>query len=173
MSIPGRFTAEAEDSFVVFMIGMRVNRVWAVHKWVPVFKAMGGMISELYQNPELGFLGTEYFLQWRGVSLLQYWRSYDQLEQYARGGIHLKAWRNFNRAVGTDGTVGIYHETYIVQPGQYECLYNNMPKFGLAKATKHIPAVGRWETSRRRMGGHNDPAVATPSNPEAADQTIS
>lgn len=40
-----------------------------------------------------------------------------------------------------------------------------MPKFGLAKAGKHIPAVGRMETSKRRMGGENEPAVPSPNNP--------
>jgi hypothetical protein len=163
--IPGRFAAEMEDSFVVFVIGMRINRLIAFHKWIPVAKAMGPMIKELYQNPDLGFISTEFFWNWRGITLLQYWRSYEQLEKYARGGIHLKAWINFNKSVGTDGTVGIYHETYMIQPGQYECIYGNMPKFGLAKAGRHIPAVGRMETSKRRMGGENDPAVPTPNNP--------
>lgn len=165
--IPGRFTAETEESFVVFMIGMRVNRLWAVRKWWPVFRAMNGMIRELYEHPEVGFLHTEFFIHWRGVSLLQYWKSYEHLEQYARGGIHLEAWKKFNHTVGTDGTVGIYHETYIIQPKQYEALYNNMPIFGLAKATQHIPATGRWETARRRMGGQNEPAVPSPPNPES------
>jgi hypothetical protein len=168
--IPGRYAAETEHSFVVFLIGMRINRLFAFRKWVPVAKAMGPMLQELYRNPDLGFLGAEYFLQWRGIMLVQYWRSYEHLDKYARGGIHLEAWKRFNRAIGTDGTVGIYHETYIVQPGQFECVYNNMPKFGLAKATKHVPAVGRMETSRRRMGGDNDPAVPTPPNPGVTSQ---
>jgi hypothetical protein len=163
--IPGRYSAQMEDSFVVFVIGMRINRIFALHKWIPVVKAMGPMIKELYQNPELGFMSTEFFWNWRGITLLQYWRSYEQLEKYARGGIHLKAWKHFNKSIGTDGTVGIYHETYMIQPGQYECIYGNMPKFGLAKAGRHIPAVGRMETSKRRMGGENDPAVPTPTNP--------
>jgi hypothetical protein len=50
----------------------------------------------------------------------------------------------------------------MVQPGQYEALYANMPVFGLAKATTHVPAIGRRETARRRLGGQNDPAVPTP-----------
>ncbi|MFD2699578.1 monooxygenase family protein [Paenibacillus shunpengii] len=98
------------------------------------------------------------------VGVSKYWKTYDQLEKYARGGTHLVEWKKFNQSVGTNGTVGIYHETYMIQPGQYECIYGNMPKFGLAKAGTHMPAVGRMETSRRRMGGDNDPAVPTPKN---------
>lgn len=29
------------DQFVVFLIGMRINRPWKVHKWVPVAHVMG------------------------------------------------------------------------------------------------------------------------------------
>ncbi|WP_248924582.1 DUF4188 domain-containing protein [Paenibacillus hamazuiensis] len=165
--VKGRYTAKTEGDFVVFLIGMRVNRIWAVHKWFPVFRAMGPMIRELYANGSLGFRGTEFMVGWRSVHLLQYWDSYEQLEAYARGGQHLKAWRQFNRAVGTDGSVGIYHETYKIRAGEYECVYGNMPRFGLAKVTEHVPAVGQYETSRRRMGGMNDPAVPTPPNPES------
>lgn len=161
----GRFTAEIDGEFVVFLIGMRVNRFLAVHKWFPVFKAMGPMIRELYMNRELGFLGTEFFWSWRGVILIQYWRSYDQLEKYARGGIHLEAWKKFNQSIGSDGTVGIYHETYRVEPGNYECIYGNMPRFGLGNVANHIPATGKRETSRSRMGGSSEPAVPSPENP--------
>ncbi|MGF9697947.1 MULTISPECIES: DUF4188 domain-containing protein [Paenibacillus] len=160
----GRHTAEIDGEFVVFIIGMRINRLWAVHKWLPVFKAMGPMIRELYMNPDTGFLGTEYFISWRGVTLLQYWRSYDELEKYARGGLHLEAWKRFNKSIGSDGSVGIYHETYKAGPGSYESIYANMPKFGLAKVSNHVPATGRMETSRRRMGGENEPAVQTPDH---------
>nr|WP_205524726.1 DUF4188 domain-containing protein [Paenibacillus sp. ALJ109b] len=161
----GRYSAEIDGEFVVFIIGMRVNRLWAIHKWLPVFKSMGPMIKELYMNPDTGLLGTEFFMSWRGVTLLQYWRSYDELEKYARGGLHLEAWKRFNQSVGSDGSVGIYHETYKAQSGSYETIYANMPKFGLAKVSNHVPATGRKETSRRRMGGESDPAVETPKNP--------
>lgn len=163
--IPGRYTAHMEGSFVVFIIGMRINKWWAIHKWLPVFMAMSPMLQELYRNRELGFLEASYHLSWRGVSIVQYWRSFDQLEEYARkGAAHLEGWRNFNKKVGTSGTVGIFHETYLVPEGQYECLYNNMPVSGLAKAGEHVPATGKRETASRRLGREGDPAVPTPPN---------
>lgn len=156
---PGRYTAKLDGSFVVFVIGMRINRFWKFGKWIPVARAMGPMLRELYRHPELGFLHAEFALTWRGVQLIQYWRSFDQLEAYAGGGIHLEAWKRFNRAVGNDGSVGIFHETYLVQEGQYECMYNNMPRIGLARAGGHASIDGATETARRRLGGKNDPAV--------------
>jgi hypothetical protein len=72
-----------------------------------------------------------------------------------------------NKAIGSDGSVGIWHETYLVGAGKYEAVYGNMPVFGLAAATNHVPAVGRRETARRRLGGENEPAVASPPTPLA------
>lgn len=164
--IPGRYSAHMDGAFVVFIIGMRINKLWAIHKWLPVLMAMNPMVQELYRNRDLGFLDTSFHLSWRGVSLIQYWRSFEELEQYARNGaVHLAAWRNFNQKVGTGGVVGIYHETYLVPEGQYESVYNNMPVFGLARAGGHVAATGKRETASRRLGRDGEPAVPTPPNP--------
>lgn len=111
----------------------------------------------MYKHPEKGFLGGESFLYWRGVGLIQYWRSFEDLERFARSREepHLKAWQRFNRVVGADGSVGIWHETYLINPGNYEAIYGNMPIFGLAAATKHVPVTGRKESASQRVGnGH-------------------
>ena len=53
--------------------------------------------------------------------------------------------------VGSSGDVGIWHETYRIRPGEYECIYNNMPVFGLARATRVVPVSGRRESAAGRM----------------------
>jgi fumigallin biosynthesis monooxygenase-like protein len=87
------------------------------------------------------------------------------LEHFARNhdDPHLAAWRHSNRTVGAHGSVGIWHETYIVERANYEAIYSNLPLFGLAKATEQVPAIGRHATaSRRLMRGENEPAVPSP-----------
>jgi hypothetical protein len=54
----------------------------------------------------------------------------------------------------------------MVEPGTYEAVYGNMPVFGLAAVAKHVPATGRRETARRRLGGESDPAVPSPVTPD-------
>ncbi|MDQ3508788.1 MAG: DUF4188 domain-containing protein [Actinomycetota bacterium] len=149
----GRFTAKMEEPFAVFMIGMRINNFLAVRKWLPTVRAMEPMLRELHKHPEKGFLGADFFFHLRGPMLVQYWRSFEDLEKFARNpdDPHLPAWRRFNKTVGSDGSVGVWHETYIVEPGNYEAIYVNMPILGLAKATEHIPAIGRRETARKRL----------------------
>jgi hypothetical protein len=164
---PGRFTARIEGPFAVFLIGMRINQLWAVHKWMPVAAAMPKMLKMLQQHPAKGLLGVEQWVRWREVMTVQYWRSFDDLEKFARdpSDQHLPVWKDFNRRVGSDGRVGIWHETYVVNAGQYECMYVNMPLSGLAAATEHVVAAGNLETARLRLGGQSEPAVPSPPTP--------
>lgn len=54
-----RMTAGMEGKFAVFLIGMRINRPWLPHKWLPVATAMPRMLKELYTKPELGLISHE------------------------------------------------------------------------------------------------------------------
>jgi hypothetical protein len=150
----GRYTANFDHSLVVFVIGLRINHFRKIGKWLPVLRAMGPMIRELAQNPESGFLGTEVMLRnHRTIVLQQYWRDFDSLEAYARDREqrHWPAWTAFNKAVGSDGTVGIFHETYTVAAGAYETIYANMPLFGLGKVAGIVPATGSRNAARSRL----------------------
>lgn len=147
---PGRWTAELDGDFVVFLIGMRVNRPWKVHKWWPVLRAMPRILTELEAHPEWGCLATENGL---GV-IVQYWRSFDHLEAYARNpqGIHWPAWTEFNRVVrSSSGDVGIWHETFLVRAGEYETVYGSMPRRGLARAGRHLEVVAARDAARDRI----------------------
>jgi len=154
--IKERMTAEVDDDFVVFLIGMRINKLWKIHKWFPVVMAMPKMISELYKNPDLGFISHE---QWFGRTtiMVQYWKSFEQLEDYAksRTSNHLPAWLAFNKIIGSNGDVGIWHETYLSKKGSFESVYNNMPKFGLAKAMNCVPATGNKKSANDRLNHKN------------------
>jgi len=168
---PGRFTAQANGDFaapfVVFLIGFRINRIFALRRWTTVFAAMPPMIAELKRDPSLGMIHAEFFLYWRGAAVVEYWRSFELLHAYAhaRASKHLPAWAEFNRRIGGDGSVGVWHETYVVAPDGFEAIYANMPRFGLAAAGEHVPATGRLESARTRIGRPS----AGPSN-ESGEQ---
>jgi hypothetical protein len=153
--LAGRYTAPTPSSYVVFLIGMRINRLFAVRKWTQVASAMPRMLRELYAQPELGFLGAETLLNWRGVTSMQYWKSFDHLHAYAnaRNAAHLPAWAAFNRAIGADGSVGIWHETYLIETNRSESIYGNMPPWGLSRAFGRIPISGVNDRARQRVEG--------------------
>ena len=150
----GRYTVDNTEDMVVFIIGMRVNRRLAVHKWLPVFTAMPGMIRELYTNKEeLGFLSMESYFGLNTTAMIQYWRSVEELLAYAKHEKHMTAWKRFNQKVGNNSAVGIYHETYQISKGEYESIYGNMPQYGLGKALKdhHIPITEKKNSANKRL----------------------
>ena len=85
--------------------------------------------------------------------VVQYWRSFEALEAYARSADrqHRPAWAWFNRRLGSNGDIGIWHETYLIQPGAYENVYNNMPPHGLGVAGALRDAVGARQEARQRV----------------------
>lgn len=159
----GRAAAALPDGTVIFLIGMRVNRPLLIHRWLPAFLAMPRMIQELARQPERGFLGERTWLSGRNVMVQQYWRSMDDLMAYAhaRDGEHLPAWAAFNRHIGNDGTVGVWHEAYTIHAGEAHVVYRNMPAFGLSAAT------GRMVARPAVLPKQERPDSATPSAPVA------
>ena len=134
-TINQRIAARIDGDFVVFLIGARVNKPWKLHKFIPVARAMGRMIDELEDNPDLGMLHVESWAGRRSI-MVQYWRSLDHLRNYARmkDAEHLPAWRDFNKHIVQHRMIGIWHETYVIKPGTYEAIYRDMPPFGLRLA---------------------------------------
>jgi hypothetical protein len=151
----GRYTARTDKPLVLFLIGIRLNKLWAAHKWLPVFIAMPRMLAELDRRPETGLLSRRLYFSGRVILVQQYWESFDKLIAYAHdpSAQHFPAWAAFNRSIGKDGTVGIWHETYFIEPGKFETIYSNMPLFGLAAVTNHIRAEGGLSAAKDRMNG--------------------
>lgn len=106
-NIHGRVSADIEGDFVVFLIGMHMNRWYDVRRWGPAFVAMVRMIRELQARPELGLLRADGGWVLGGPGFIQYWRSYEHLDAYARANdsVHRPAWRAFNRRARTSDSV--------------------------------------------------------------------
>lgn len=159
----GRYTAQTDKPFVLFLIGMRINKLWQVNKWWSVAKEMPPMLRTLAEHPEKGMLGGYMSLSWPTIVQVQYWRSFEDLEHFARNpdDPHAAAWQRFYKQVGKDDAVGIWHETYTINPGQFECIYANMPQFGLGSVFEHRPVAARQTTARQRKESRSSDAEAT------------
>jgi len=157
---PGRTTHEYEGPIGVFLIGMRFNQLRRPDQWLPVFLAMPKMLTELYRNRaaaargeavDLGFLGARTLFGGKGVTVVQYWRSVEDIYRYASASDHehRPAWTAFNaRARKARGVVGIWHETYAVPAGAHESVYVGTPVMGLAAATTSAPVPSRKRYAR-------------------------
>src|SRR4051794_17893095 len=88
--IKGRYTADFEGDFVVLLIGSRINSLRGL-RWIPALNSMNRMLKELMAEPEKGLLGFRMGFP----VIVQYWRSFDHLEAWARDAAdtHAKVWR--------------------------------------------------------------------------------
>ena len=151
----GQYVADPEaDEVVVFLIGMRINRLRRVRSWWPTFTGMPRMLAELSKE-DLGLLGYRIFRSGRVFLVVQYWRSAAELGAYARDSskLHAPAWGAFNEQSARTGDVGIFHETYVVPRSAIETVYGNMPAFGLGDAVGSVErsAFGDHNEARRKM----------------------
>ena len=137
-----RMRAEIDGDFVVFLIGPRFGSKLHLYR---SFLDLGGrrgmqhMLDYLVSHPEKGLLGYQ---QLGLVNMVQYWRSFEHLEAFARDqdDPHLAVWRRYWKRVGASDRSGIWHETYLVRAGEYEAIYGNMPPFGLGRAGRLVSA---------------------------------
>ena len=94
----GRWMADIEGDFVVFIIGARFEK----RHLLRTLRDLGGrrgmphMLKTLSEDPERGLLGFE--MSTFGGLIVQYWRSFDHLERFANSPdprqIHRRAGQN-------------------------------------------------------------------------------
>ena len=146
-----RMTVEIDGDFVVFLIGARLQASHPLRSFMDLGgrRGMKHMLDHLMAHPDKGLLAYEMGLP----TIVQYWRSFDHLDRFARdrNDPHLPAWREFNRRVARTGSVGIWHETFLVRAGEYEAVYGNMPPHGLGRAGTLVP-VSESSRARARVG---------------------
>ncbi len=145
-------THDYQGELVVFLIGMRINQPLRPNLWLPVFRAMPGMLAELSSVPDSGLMGYRLTFAPGGPLVIQYWSSVAKLYAYASdpNSRHRPAWARFNQMIRrAPGAVGIWHETYLVD--RAETVYSGMPPSGLAAATAAVPVARRGETAHQRL----------------------
>ncbi|WP_148574627.1 DUF4188 domain-containing protein [Nocardioides caldifontis] len=155
--LPAQQVAEVPgEEVVVFLIGMRINRLRKVRSWWGAFVGMPRMLAELAKHPEDGLLHARTLWSGRTFMVVQYWESVEKLGRYARNAerAHAPAWAAFNRGPAATGDVGIFHETYVVPREGVETLYANLPALGLGAAHGAVPRPARRSRrAEKRVGG--------------------
>lgn len=174
--LDGRWTAQVDGDFVVFIIGAQVRNPLRAARALPLLGQMRKMLADLERKqgtPDAveGYLGHQlHGLGPIGV-IVQYWRSFDDLERFARdpGDRHAKVWRAWFRAAQhKNRAVGIWHESFGVLAGRYEAVYENVTRIGLLRAG--IPErIGQRSTARQRLRQTHRPETAPVPLPRSVD----
>jgi hypothetical protein len=150
----GRWTVQIEGDFVVFLIGADLRDPEQAGPAGELLMAMIDMLGELEKDPTKGLLGYQVFGAIGGV-IVQYWRSFEALESYAKNpdAKHKPVWAAWNRLSRDEiAGAGIWHETYEVKAGSYEAIYENMPTTGLMKAGTPVTVNEARASARQRIG---------------------
>ncbi|MCA9649635.1 MAG: DUF4188 domain-containing protein [Myxococcales bacterium] len=149
-----KLTVQRDEGIVVFLIGLRINKWWLLPVLWGAASAFNRMMKELQGDPESGLLSYESF-GGRTTLAVQYWRSFEDLHRFAhdRQRAHIPAWRRWAKEWVMTKAIGIWHETYVVDPGRFECVYHHMPPFGLGRVGTLVPATGPRSRAADRLTG--------------------
>ncbi len=156
----GRWMADIEGDFVVFLIGARLSKRHLLRSFLDLGgrRGMMHMLDVLSKDPDKGLLGFQAYPP--SLTIAQYWRSFEHLERFANDteDPHVAAWRGYWKRVGRGDRTGIWHETFLVKAGEYEAIYGNMPPYGLGKASSLVTlaeGVGSRDRLKRRAAGRS------------------
>lgn len=151
--VPGRMTARLDKPVVLFLIGTRINKLSSLPRCLWFTRTMPRMLAELEKTPDAGLLWYRTYLSLPNILVQQYWESFDKLMAYSsdKAMAHQPAWGRYMRELASDGSIGIWHETYLIEPGKFECIYGNMPPFGLGAASNIVKAEGRLAAAKERF----------------------
>lgn len=135
-----RQAVELEDGVVIYINGIRLNRLRGLPQYLMANWKVAKMFRRLEADPDSGFLGYEPALMGpRHGAAIQYWRSLEDLERFAsdREDMHAPAWRWFNRV--DDGSIGLWSELYVIGPDDYETFFRNVEGVGLSRFGDLVP----------------------------------
>jgi Domain of unknown function (DUF4188) len=136
----------ASEKVVCFHLGSKYNHPLGI--FAPNVKDLGDwfkkMVAELNQNiPSNDFLGGTSFIRTDAAGSIEtvwisYWRSIEAIHAFAYGPTHREAWDWWNK-LSANGSkhIGINHEIFAAQPGQWEAIFvNHQPT--LSGATTYL-----------------------------------
>lgn len=149
-----------EGSLVVFVLGMSPGSLWRWAQSIFVSRSMFRMQSELERDRAndrvTGYLGGFNAMSLSGPVVVQYWRSFEDLESYSHDMdfAHRPAWLKFYKMThdARVSRVGLWHETYRVPTKSHESIYVDLRTpvgLGAAVGTQELTRRGR--TSRERL----------------------
>ncbi len=151
-----RFTTKTDKPFTVFLTGVQCRKFTSMWKMPLVANRMLKMQAELKLNTEAGFYHGENFFTMTPhftTLFLSYWDSAKSIEQFANSKIfsHLESAKDYLKNFLSDTNLGIWHETYVVEPEKVESLYYNMESFGLSAFQPHISLTSLNNKFKQRI----------------------
>jgi hypothetical protein len=135
-------SAPLEAPVCLFMVGMQC-RSWRSFWKIPLIaRRMKQMQKELKNDRESGLIWGENFTSQRPFTTLylSYWKSSDHINRFVtdKKFSHLSSVKEYFQRFRDDPDIGVWHETYEVDPQKTENLYFGMAPFGVSAFLKTV-----------------------------------
>jgi|JI10StandDraft_1071094.scaffolds.fasta_scaffold364288_3 hypothetical protein len=137
-----KFTTNTDKPLAVFLTGVQCRKITSMWKIPMITNKMIKMQSELKLDKKAGFYHGENFFTMTPhftTLFLSYWDSPGSIERFANSKFfsHLESAKDYLKNFLSDTNLGIWHETFVVEPEKVESLYYNMEPFGLSAFQPH------------------------------------
>lgn len=143
---------DSVEELCVIRLGLVVRKLTGL-RFVSKFRKSIEQSAIEAKAADAGLLDSERFLiKWNHFGFLQYWRSYQALEDWSHKPPHSVWWREALERIRLRSDFGIYHETFLVPRSGVESIYLDCPPVGIAAFGVKGEAVGGSTTSRDRLG---------------------
>jgi hypothetical protein len=144
--------SESVEELCLLRLGLVVRKLGALPFARKIGRAIERAASEAIET-KAGLLHSErIFFQWKHFGFIQYWSSFEALEDWSHRPPHSDWWREALERMRKQGDFGVYHETFLVPRSGIESIYLNCPAVGLSAFGVQGEAVGTATTSRDRLG---------------------
>ena len=137
-----KFTTNTDKPLAVFLTGVQCRKITSMWKIPMITNKMIKMQSELKLDKKAGFYHGENFFTMTPhftTLFLSYWDSPGSIERFANSKFfsHLESAKDYLKNFLSDTNLGIWHETFVVEPEKVESFYYNMEPFGLSAFQPH------------------------------------
>jgi len=130
----GNFSNEgANEKVAVLHLGAKINHPLGL--FAPNVKQFGDYLGDMVklldkEAPDNGFLGGSVFSSFdkksaQEIMFVSYWRSIDDIHQFAYSPLHREAWEWWSRMIKENNHLGINHEIFEADRGKWEAMYVN------------------------------------------------
>ena len=143
---------ESTSELCLLRLGFQVRKWTALPYARSLAKAIDRSAAEALAQGAGLFHSERFAFGLRHFGVLQYWRSFNDLEQWSHRPPHSEWWRGAVERMRTKADFGIYHETFVVPRTSVETIYLNCEPVGLSAFGMLGEPVGTMTTSRDRLG---------------------
>lgn len=133
---------DERQKVTILLLGAKSNHPFGI--FAPRFKEMGSWLQKMTEGfekePPNGFLGQTAWERKdengaREFNFISYWRSVEDLHEYAHSPLHREAWQWWERTLKENDYLGINHEIFEANPGHWENVYVNFQPTGMGATT--------------------------------------